>query len=418
MNAIEYTQELVRFPTVSNVSNASICDYLEGVLKGLGFSTERIEYIDAAGVKKVNIIGKKGRGDGGMAYFAHTDVVPADRWFSGEHGAFEPTVRGDRLYGRGSCDMKGSIGAMLAASERAAGGDLREPLYIVLTADEEIGYGGAEQVTRRSKFFQEMVQGESRGIVGEPTMLNVVHAHKGTYGFKATAHGKAAHSSTNEGINANLAMIPFLSEMKRIHDETREASAWQHPAFDPSGISWNIGINDHTRAVNMTAAQSICTVYFRPGPGHEADALIERSRRAASQCGLEFEVLRAGQPLYVDPESEYVREVLGLSGNDVAQTVCYGTDGTMLTAMKKLLVLGPGDIAQAHTHDEWILLDQLEAGAALYAKLIRHWCAGRILGRSPPWSRGRQFYASSARGTAAEVRPARPLRLRFEGGFS
>ena len=329
MNALQYTQELVKFPTVSNVSNASICDYLEDILKRLGFTTERIEYTDSAGVNKVNIIGKKGSGSGGMAYFAHTDVVPADPWFSSEHGPFEPTVRGAKLYGRESCDMRGSIASMLAATEQAAGTELREPLYIALTADEEIGYRGAEQVARRSKFFQEIVQGESNGIIGEPTMLNVVHAHKGTYGFKATSHGKAAHSSTNEGINANLTMIPFLSEMKRIHDETLEDPAWQHPAFDPSRISWNIGINDHTKVLNMTAAQSICTVYFRPAPGHDAEALIERSRKAAAQCGIDFEVLWAGQPLYMDPESDFVREVLALSGNEKAQTVSYGTDGVI-----------------------------------------------------------------------------------------
>ncbi len=299
MNALQYTNELVRFPTVSNVSNADICDYLKGVLIGLGFTTERVEYRDSAGVIKVNVIGKKGNGSGGMAYFAHTDAVPADPWLSSEHGPFEPTVSGGKLYARGSCDMKGSIGSMLAATEQAAGSELREPLYIALTADEEIGYCGAEQVARRSKFFREMVQGDSNGIVGEPTMLNVVHAHKGTYGFRATAHGRAAHSSTNEGINANLAMIPFLSEMKTIHDETLEDPDWQHPAFDPPGISWNIGINDHTKVLNMTAAQSICTVYFRPAPGHDAEALIERSRKAAAQCGVDFEVLWAGKPLYV-----------------------------------------------------------------------------------------------------------------------
>ena len=375
MNALEYTQELVRFPTVSNVSNASICGYLEDVLKRLGFSTERIEYTDPVGVGKVNIIGKKGNGTGGMAYFAHTDVVPADPWFSSEHGPFEPTVRGDKLYGRGSCDMRGSIASMLTATELAGSGGLSRPLYIVLTADEEIGYGGAEQVARRSRFFREMVQGESNGIVGEPTMLEVVHAHKGTYGFKATSHGKAAHSSTNKGINANLAMIPFLGEMKRIHDETLEDPAWQDSAFDPPGISWNIGINDHTKVLNMTAAQSICTVYFRPTPGQNAETLIERSRKMAKQCGIDFEALWSGSPMYVDPESDFVREVLALSGNETAKTVSYGTDGAVLTEMKTLVVLGPGDIAQAHTQDEWILLDQLEKGTQLYAKLIRHWCA-------------------------------------------
>ena len=374
MDALQHTKELVAFPTVSTSSNAAICAYLEEVLNKLGFATERIEYVDPQGVDKVNVVGKKGRGTGGMAYFGHTDVVPADAWFSSDHGPFEPTVKGDRLYGRGSCDMKGSIGAMLAAVEDVGGVDLRNPLYVAFTADEEIGYRGAEQVAQRSELFREMVQGNANGIVGEPTLLNVVHSHKGTYGFKATSHGRAAHSSTSEGINANLAMIPFLNEMKRIHDETEEDPAWQDPAFDPPGISWNIGINDHTRAVNMTAAQSICTVYFRPAPGHNADALVDRAREAADRCAVEFELLKAGQPLYVDPGSSYVREVLDLAGNECSQTVCYGTDGAVLTELRNLLVLGPGDIAQAHTQDEWVQLDQLEKGSRLYAELIHRWC--------------------------------------------
>ncbi len=374
MNALRYTRELVQFPTVSNVSNAAISEYLDGVLNKMGFATERVEYADPAGVPKVNVVGKKGPGIGGMAYFAHTDVVPADAWFTTEHGPFEPTVRGRKLYGRGSCDMKGSIGSMLAAIERIDLAKLSKPLYVTLTADEETGYLGAQQVARRSELFREMVRGESNGIVGEPTELNVVHAHKGTYGFRATSYGRAAHSSTNEGLNANLAMIPFLSEMKRIHDEANADPAWQDAAFDPPGISWNIGINDHNTAVNVTSAKSVCTVYFRPAPGQDANALIERSRKIAERCGLQFDLLGAGQPLYVDPESEFVREVSGLTGNSKPQTVCYGTDGAVLTDLDNLLVLGPGSIDQAHTHDEWILLDQLEQGSRLYAKLIRHWC--------------------------------------------
>ncbi len=374
MNALHYTQKMVEFPSVSNVSNVAVSNYLEDVLKALGFATERIEYTDPAGVDKANIIGKKGSGQGGMAYFAHTDVVPADPWFSTEHGPFEPTVKDDKLYGRGSCDMKGSIGSMLAATEEVGGTDLKEPLYIVLTADEEVGYGGAQQVAKRSKYFREMVEGESNGIVGEPTMLDVVHAHKGSYGFKAISYGRAAHSSTNKGLNANLAMIPFLSEMKKLHDETLDDPAWQHAEFDPPGISWNIGINDHTPALNMTAAESVCTVYFRPAPGHDAEALIERARKAAEQSGIEFVRLWTGQPLYTDPASDFVGEVLSLSGNEKAQTVPYGTDGAALTEMKNMVVIGPGDIAQAHTYDEWVLLDQLDKGTQFFAKLIRQWC--------------------------------------------
>lgn len=374
MNALQYTRELVQYPTVSSVSNVAICDYLEDVLNRMGFVTERVEYADSAGVPKVNVVGKKGSGLGGMAYFAHTDVVPADAWFTTQHGPFEPAVRGSKLYGRGSCDMKGSIGSMLAAIDEVDGEVFRKPLYVTLTADEETGYLGAKEVAQRSELFHEMVRGGANGIVGEPTELHVVHAHKGTYGFRATSRGVAAHSSTNEGLNANLAMIPFLGEMKRVHDETKKDPNWQDRAFDPPGISWNIGINDHNTAVNVTAPTSVCTVYFRPAPGQNGDALIERSRRAAEQHGLEFELLGAGQPLYVDPESDFVCEVLSLAHRRKPRTVCYGTDGAVLTALKKLVVLGPGSIDQAHTHDEWILLDQLERGSRLYAKLIRHWC--------------------------------------------
>jgi len=129
------------------------------------------------------VIGKKGEGAGGMAYFGHTDVVPADPWFTREHGPFDPTVKGDRLYGRGSCDMKGSIGCMLAAVERYSPKDLRKPVYITCTADEEIGYAGAQNVVERSRFYRECVKHDTYSIIGEPTRLEVIYAHKATYGF-------------------------------------------------------------------------------------------------------------------------------------------------------------------------------------------------------------------------------------------
>lgn len=376
MNALEYTSDLVAFGSISSRSNADVSDYVERVLKRLEFETERIEYTDAAGVKKVNVIGKKGAGKGGLAYFGHTDVVPADPWFSTDHGPFSPTVKGDRLYGRGSCDMKGSIGCILAAAEQFPKKAIRFPLYVTCTADEEVGYTGAAEVAKRSEFFREMVAGDACGIVGEPTELEVVYAHKGTFGFEAVSHGRAAHSSTRHGLNANLAMIPFLAEMKAIHDETESDPAWQDERFDPPTISWNIGINDHTAAVNITAPQSVCTVYFRLMPGQKPDALLSRARAAAEKNGLEFAVKSAATPLYLDPKSEFVTELLAIVGRSKPTTVTYGTDGTQFTALKKLAVFGPGSIAQAHTFDEWMPLEQLERGTRFYEQAIRRWCVG------------------------------------------
>ena len=375
MDALQYAQDLVAFESTSSLSNVPVSDYVQNVLERLGFSTERIEFDDSRGVRKVNVIGKKGDGMGGMAYFGHTDVVPADPWFTDEHGPFEPTLKDDKLFGRGSCDMKGAIACMLAAAERFSASNLKSPIYITCTADEEIGYGGASQVAQRSELFREMLEGKSRGIIGEPTMLEVVCAHKGTYGFAATSKGKAAHSSSSQGINANLAMIPFLSEMKEIYDETSTDPAWQSDEFDPPGISWNIGINDHTEAVNITPPQSICTVYFRPIPGQDSDKLIDRARQAAERCGIDFEILWMGRPLYVDPKSDFVRETVSLVGSKKPRTASYGTDGCVLTAMDRLLLLGPGSVAQAHTFDEWISLAQIEQGTETYTKLIRAWCS-------------------------------------------
>ena len=374
MNSLQYDQDLIAFESTSVFSNAPVSDYVQETLTKLDFETERIEYNDDNGVQKVNVIGKKGEGSGGIAYFGHTDVVPADPWFTEEHGPFNPTIKGNKLYGRGSCDMKGSIACMMAAAEQFSAAELKNPIYITCTADEEIGYGGAKQVADNSKFYREMVDGESNGIIGEPTMLEVVYAHKGTYGFVATSKGRAAHSSTREGINANLAMIPFLTEMKSIHDEIESDPSWQNDEFDPPTMSWNIGINDHTKAINITPPQSVCTVYFRPMPGQNADALVERARKAAADSGIDFDLRSQATPLYVDPQSDFVNEVLQLTGKKTPRTVSYGTDGAMLSAMKKIVVFGPGDIAQAHTHDEWIDLDQLEKGTEIYSHLIRHWC--------------------------------------------
>lgn len=374
MDALQYTKDLVCFESTSVLSNVPVTEYVEEKLKKLGFVTERIEYDDVNGVPKASLVGKKGEGTGGVAYFGHTDVVPADPWLFDDHGPFEPTVKGDKLYGRGSCDMKGSVACMLAAAEQFSASDLKQPIYITCTADEEIGYTGAKQVAEQSQLFREMVEGDSRGIIGEPTKLEVVYAHKGTYGFVATSRGRAAHSSTKAGINANLAMIPFLMEMKKLHDETESDPAWQHEEFDPTSITWNIGINDHTKAINITPPQSICTVYFRPMPGQKPEILIERAKEAAKENGVELEVRSTANPLYVDPKSEYVQEMLKLAGKEQPQTVSYGTDGTMFTALKKLVVFGPGDIAQAHTHDEWVALEQLEKGTQMYTAAVRRWC--------------------------------------------
>lgn len=372
---VDYASRLVAVNSVSAQSNAVVSDVVASILKSLDFQIERQEFRDPHGVPKVNVIGKMGTGSGGVAYFGHTDVVPATTWSIREHGPFEPNVRDGRLYGRGSCDMKGSLACALAAAGRLIGHKLVEPIYLVFTADEEVGFHGARHVVDHSTLYREMVASQSRAIIGEPTELSVVHAHKGIFGFRAIAHGKAAHSSTRDGTNANLIMIPFLDEMKRIHDETKLDPHWLNDEFDPPWISWNLGINDLNCAVNITAPLSVCTVYFRPMPGQNAEELVDRARTTADRLGLEFRLECAGQPLYADPTSEYVRDTLNVTGQTESKTVSYGTDGVMFSELQQILVLGPGSIQQAHRDDEFISLEQLHRGTDTYERLFRRWCA-------------------------------------------
>jgi acetylornithine deacetylase len=375
MTALDYTRDLVTFDSVSAKSNVEVTNRIESLLKSLGFEIERLEYDDARGVRKASVVGKRGPGRGGMAYFAHSDVVPCDDWAL-SHGPFEPTVKDGRLYSRGSCDMKGSLACMLAAAGRVPVARQTQPLYITVTADEEVGMLGADQVAAESRLFREMVAGGSRGVIGEPTLLDVVYGHKGGTVIRVVSHGKAAHSSTRLGTNANLAMIPFLAEMKAIHDETENDPRWHNAEFDPPTMRWNIGINDHTHAINITAPQSVCTVYFRKMPGIDAQPLVDRVLAKARACGLEAVETNYGQPLYIDPKSPYVAECLQLAGRTTPRTVGYGTDGARLTALEKLIVCGPGSIAQAHTHDEFIDLQQLDLGTDLYARMLEQWCCG------------------------------------------
>lgn len=375
MQAIDYLKELIPFPTVSSESNSDISDQVVRWLAQLGFETERVDYLDAHGIKKSCIQGRKGPATGcGLAYFCHTDVVPVNSWSFPKSGPWTPHITNGKIYGRGSCDMKGSLCCMLAAAEVLQSVSLKAPLYFVATADEEVGMPGARKVVEQSAIYREIVASQSHSIIGEPTRLEVVHAHKGGRAIRATSIGRAAHSSTGLGLNANFAMIPFLNEIREIQHEMETSPEWRDDRFSPPTPSLNIVIKDTNTGLNITSAKSECLVYFRPMPGQNADGMVQRLKSLAETCGLQFELMFAGSPLYTDPETPFIRELLELTSRSASRTVAYGTDGAVFTELRNIAVLGPGDIAQAHTDDEWIELEQLELGTELYGKAIRRWC--------------------------------------------
>jgi len=373
MRALSYAQDLISFASVSRDSNVAVSNHVADVLQRLGFAVERLDYVDEAGQPKSNLIAKRGQGVGGIAYFAHTDVVPADDWSVDFCGPFEPTVRENRLWGRGSCDMKGSLAAALAAVEAIDAKRQSAPLYIVCSADEEVGMAGARLINESSAFFQEMVQNETVGIIGEPTELRVVHAHKGACRIEITSHGKSAHSSTNEGINANWRLIPMLSRLAELQQLSETDASFRNEEFEPPTLSGNLVIFNQPLATNVTTSMARAAWFLRTMPKVSLEPLIEQARQAAEGLGLEFKVRYSIDPLWVDPNSSFVRQVMSLVGVEKSEVVCYATDGGVLRRLKNLVVCGPGSIDQAHRSDEWIALEQLEKGTALYQSIFEYW---------------------------------------------
>lgn len=376
MQSLDYLKQLIPFSSVSNTSNVEVSRWAETTLQELGFETEWMEYTDPEGLQKVCVSGRKGPREStapGMAYFCHTDVVPVGSWSFPHSGPWEPFQTADRLYGRGSCDMKGSLACMLAAV-RAHQKELKAPLYVVCTADEEIGLRGAERMVTDSSMYREIVSRQPKSIIGEPTLLSVVHAHKGGSGVRVTAEGVAAHSSTGKGVNANFLMVPFLADIKALVDELQGRAEWEDDRFDPPTTNINLGINDHTPALNITPAHSVATVCWRTMPGIDYEALKQRVYSIVERHHLKQETLFDSRPMFTDPDSDYIAELLEVTGTSASHTVSYGTDGSQFQELQHAAVVGPGDIRQAHTDDEWISLDQLAKGTELYGRLINRWC--------------------------------------------
>ena len=367
VDALELAQQLIAIDSVSRHSNVAASDLLQGVLEDAGFEVERLEYDDPDGVRKINLVGRRGHGSGGFCLFSHSDTVPGDSWAS---DPFTPRREGDRLIGLGSCDMKGPLAATIEAAAAPAAETLTRPVYVVVTADEEVSGRGALQVVARSRLYRE---GPTLGVVAEPTRLTPIYAHKGSAYAVVTAHGRAAHSSTGKGVNATFLMAPFLAEMAQLAQEIQRDESFLNHEFSPAHNCLNVTIDDGRTRPNVTAARTVCTLGFRPMPDDRSTDLLAIIREQAERHGLQFEGV-PGAAFRVPPESRIVQLALQATGAERAETVGFGTDAFAFMNDLELVVLGPGSIAQAHTEDEWIAVPELRRAVAVYGAMIDAAC--------------------------------------------
>ncbi len=375
MREVEIAKELIAFDSVTSKSNYEIARRMESMLGEIDFEIETIEYRDNAGLAKLALVGRRGPASTttapGIAYCCHNDVVAVEGWNAPHGGPFEPIVADQRLWGRGSCDMKGSAAAAMAAIERIDVQTQLAPIYFIVTGDEESGMQGAMTVVQRSKLFHEMMATNTVGVIGEPTELQVVNSHKGGCHILVESLGVAAHSSTSQGKNANWSLVPFLAHLNEQYSRTHTDPGLLNHQFDPPTLSMNIVIKNEPAASNITVGKATCQIFIRPMPQTQWQSFIDDLLQQATNMGLNARRIIQLDPLHTPADHPFVVKALELVQQDVPISVCYATDGCGLKALPNLLVLGPGSIEQAHRPDEWIALEQLSRGVEVYEQLFR-----------------------------------------------
>ena len=365
---VSLTQELVAIHSETTESNATVTDYVHEWLETRGFTIERLSYPDANGVEKHNLVAKKGDGPGGLGFFSHSDTVPGD---PREWEPWDPAIKGGKLYGRGSCDMKGPLAASMIAAAAIGANRLQQPIYLAVAADEEQGHLGAHFMQEQSSTFQ--AQWPTWAVIPEPTELQPVYAHKGGARVVVTATGRAAHTSTDKGISANFLIAPFLAEMAELANVFKSEKRFQNDEFDPPTNGFNMTIDDGQCRTNVTAAKTVAQLSIRVMPNDHHEEQIAMIETAARKYDLDVTWGALG-PFYVDKDAEIIKAACRATGIEQAITVPYGTEAESYQRYTQCVILGPGNIEQAHTIGEWVEVKQLEEAVGIYTRMIEDLC--------------------------------------------
>jgi acetylornithine deacetylase len=375
--ALGHLERLVAFDTTSRHSNLRLIEWVEGLLAGHGIASTRVASPDGA---KANLYASIGpMVAGGVVLSGHTDVVPVD----GQPWTSDPwtlTPRGDKLFGRGTCDMKGFLALALAGvPDWAAPGRLGRPVHLAFSYDEEVGCLGAPAMIDR---LAAELPRPAAVIVGEPTGMEVVNGHKGIASWVVTVTGHEAHSSlTHLGLSANMAAIGLLRCLQGIAERLeREADA--HSPFCPKHATLTVGQIAGGTAVNILARECRFLFDLRCPPGQDPDAILQPFLHEAEKLDAAMKarfpatgvtvVRRSFTPSFApeaDGEGERIARALA-GDNGSATVVPYAAEaGQFQQRGFSVAICGPGSIEQAHQPDEWIAHSQMERGAAFMARL-------------------------------------------------
>ena len=383
--AIDILAKLVAFDTTSRDSNLRLIEYVEALLGELGVTATRVPNADG---RKANLYATLGpEAEGGIVLSGHTDVVPVDgqNWSS---DPFTLTERDGRLYGRGTCDMKGFLALALAAAPIfVEPGRLKRPVHLAFSYDEEVGCLGAPSMIAE---IASHLPRPVAVIVGEPTMMEVVHGHKGITTYTVTVTGHEAHSSlTHLGLSANAIAIRLMQKLSELADRLEREADTASP-FVPRHATLTIGTINGGTAGNILARQCVFLFDLRCPPGMDPAPILASFLAEAKKVDVEMKarfpdtgidiVRRSLTPAFA-PEPDGAAECIArrLAGdNGPPRVVPYAAEaGQFQEAGFSTAICGPGSIEQAHQPDEYVDRVQMERGAAFMLRLAEM-LAGRL----------------------------------------
>ncbi len=374
----EMLEKLVAFPTVSDVSNLTLIDFVEDYLAGHGIKSTRV--YDKTG-EKANLYAVVGPNvAGGVVLSGHTDVVPVkgQQW---DTDPFCVTEKDGRLYGRGTCDMKGFDALALALVPDMLKAGLKRPIQIALSYDEEVGCLGAPFM------ISDMVKGlppAAAVIVGEPSMMQVVSGHKGAIGFMTDVRGFEIHSSLmHQGVSAVMVAARLVDWLRLRFEENMKATPNAIDAvFAPPFTTLHVGVINGGSATNITALDASFSCDIRCPASQDPLDWFKRYKTFVDQVESEMQAIQPTAKITVTardvnpalkPEKDGTAEAIArrITGDNGTHVVSYGTEaGQFQREGYSVVVCGPGSIDQAHQPNEFITIEQFEAGEAFLRRLI------------------------------------------------
>ncbi|MEO0411609.1 MAG: acetylornithine deacetylase [Pseudomonadota bacterium] len=371
MTSQDILETLIAFDTTSRLSNLSLITWVEDYLANYGVTGRRV--LSPEG-DKANFYATIGTGSaGGVVLSGHSDVVPVD----GQDWTTDPytlTQRGDKLYGRGTCDMKGFIACALAAVPQMT--SLKRPIHLALSYDEEVGCQGVAPMVAA---IVEHLPPIEAVIVGEPTMMHLVTGHKGIGAFQTTVRGIPAHSSqTQLGVSAVMVAAELITQLMTIAEGLKARS---DPDFEPPHTTLTVNTIHGGAAINILAEHCSFMWDVRAIPGDDAATLLAefeqfcmaKATQYSHPISIATEVIANAPGLTPQDDNSAETLIRRLTGANNSGAAAFATEaGFFQGAGFDTVVFGPGDIAQAHQPDEFITLKQLAACDTFLGSLVKH----------------------------------------------